>query len=478
MTAQEIWTQFEACEAVHTQMGIDSDTESAYRFYEGDQWYGLESGGEQLPVYNFIAPLVRYKTAMIAMNNMQINYSAPYSDSKAHSFCNELTKLASRTWENLEMDSKCWEAVKAAIIAGDSYAYFYGAADDCQILDRTDVFFADESCPDVNSQSYVFIRERRPVSAVIAEAEQNGADSSEIVADDDGADLGSDKCTSLLRMQLKDGDLYFTRSTAACIYQPEQVIPRLGCYPIAALVCSRHRGSARGLGEVKPVIPNQIEINRNLVRRLMNAKLTAYSRLVYSAERIANPSALTEVGTAIEVDGGAAGTIRDAVCYLSPSSMSPDAKNLSDEMLSLSKELAGAGDAVIGSIDPTEASGTAIIAVRDQAALALNEQTAAFRKFCEDIARIWYRLWLVYKPGAVQTFASQVSEPCIRVDVTSANPFSKFAREQALEKLFTMGQISLEEYVEALDDDSSVPKSRLEHIINKRGGSINADNTD
>ena len=162
-------------------------------------------------------------------------------------------------------------------------------------------------------------------------------------------------------------------------------------------------------------------------------------------------------------------TIKDAVCYLTPSSMSPDAKLLSDELLSVSKELAGAGDAALGHIDPSTASGSAIIAVRDQAALPLNEQVARFRQFAEDIAFIWYRLWSVYGADGIDKKQLSRAMPDIRVDIANASPFSKYAREQALERLFSMGHITFEEYVEALDDDSSAPKSKLGNIIKKRG---------
>jgi hypothetical protein len=476
----ELTALFEGCESVHTQMGLDEDTAKAYRFYEGEQWYGLESGSEELPVYNFIAPLVKYKTAMVAMNSMSINYSAPISDEKYAGVCSALSKLAAAKWENLEMDSKCWDAVRGAMIGGDSFAYFYNGDGECQIIDRTDVYLGDESIPDISKQPYIFIRERRSVSELKKQAVENGIseqDAQSIVADEDDEDMGRDKCTSLLYMELVGGDLHFIRFTKDLIYQPRQVIKGLGCYPIAAMVSARRRGSARGAGEVLPLVPNQIEINRNLVRRLLNAKLTAYSRLVYANDRIVNPAALTEVGTAIEVEGGSVSALKDAVSYLTPASMSPDAKNLSDELLSITKELSGAGDAVLGSIDPTQASGTAIIAVRDQAALPLNEQTAVFRRFVEDIARIWYRLWCVYNPQGIEAEGEIISadilgalEPNVRVDVSSANPFSKFAREQALERLFTAGHITFEEYIGSLDDDSSVPKSKLEHIIKNRGG--------
>lgn len=480
--ANAVWREYEQCLDRHAKLGIPSDTARAYRFYGGDQWYGLESSGEELPVYNFIAPLVRYKTAMVAMNDVSVSYSAPAAGQRMQRVCAELSRLAADRWERHKMGSKCWDAVKAALIAGDSYVYFYDSDGSAQLIERTDVFLGDESEPELDRQPFIIIRERRFAEDVRADAIKNGVprEIAVTILPDENDD---EKCVCLLKLWLKDGDLHFSRSTRAVVYSPEQVIKGLGCYPVASLVCSRKRGSARGAGEVTPLIPNQIEVNRNLARRLINAKLTAYSRLVYAGDRIANPKALTEVGTAIEVEGGSVNSIRDAVSYLTPSSMSPDAKNLSDELLITTRELAGAGDAALGNIDPTKASGTAIIAVRDQAAIPLNELTAAFRQLAEDVARIWFRQWIVYNPDGLELpDGSTVSpreldaaEPRVRVDISGNSPFSKYAREQALDKLFTMGQLSFEEYVSALDDDSSVPKSKLEQIIKRRGGKTDAD---
>lgn len=481
--ASAIWSEFETLEAEQTRRGISEDTDKAYRFFEGNQWQGLESGGEDLPVYNFIAPIIRYKTAMIAMNNISMSFSAPISTPHMQHVCAALSKLCAQTWERLKMDSVCWDAVKAALISGDSYIYFYDGDGKNQLIDRTDIFFADEALPDITKQQFIIIREERNVNDIRKEAEQNGI-SKEITMTILPDNEDSDNCTSLLRMWLDNGDLHFCRAVKTAVYQPEQVIKGLDRYPIAALVSERARGSIRGRGEVLSLIPNQIEINRNLARRILNAKITAYSRLVYSSDRIVNPKALTEVGTAIEVDGGGVSSIRDAVSYLTPSSMSPDAKNLSDELLAVTKELSGAGDAALGNIDPTQASGSAIIAVRDQAALPLNEQTAKFRQFAEDIACIWLKLWAVYNPDYLElpdgiTISGRElteNEPQIRVDISNATPFSKYAREQALERLFTSGHITFEEYVSALDDDSAAPRAKLEQIIKNRGGMTDVNN--
>ena len=57
----------------------------------------------------------------------------------------------------------------------------------------------------------------------------------------------------------------------------------------------------------------------------------------------------------------------------------------------------------------------------------------------------------------------------VRVDVSPNNPYSKLAHESGLTELFTSGAITFEEYVEALDDDASIPKEKLKEIIQRRG---------
>ena len=54
------------------------------------------------------------------------------------------------------------------------------------------------------------------------------------------------------------------------------------------------------------------------------------------------------------------------------------------------------------------------------------------------------------------------------VEVTNVAPYSIFARDSALEALLAKGTITFEEYVEALDPNSTVPKKVLQEILKKR----------
>ena len=578
--ATEIWKKYQQGVNHHNQINLYEKVRKAYRFFEGDQWHGLESDGEVMPMYNFIQPVVEHKAASVAMNGMAINYSpmeygGDYQN--AARACDVLNRYAARQWELLKMDKLGWAIIKDACIAGDSYLYFYDRNLHAQMIDGPNVYFADETSRDIQSQDWIIIAERRFVEDVRREAKENGLTQEEIDLigpdSDTGQLLGDDarqnsqqedkRCTSLLYMRKnEEGIVTISRSTQNVVYQPEEVMQGkekesgepagkgMQLYPLAGLWWVPKKESARGVGEVIPLIPNQIEVNKMLVRRLMNAKITAFGRMVYNKRTVANPESVTEVGSAIEVMDTPAAKVTDHVAYLHPSPMSADAKNLTDEMISQTRDLAGAGDAALGQINPEQASGSAIIAVRDQAALPLNEQIADYKQFCEDVAAIWFDLWVTYHPSGMEVELPpeeqpgllagmmpqgldigqgmgqtggmaagtppaapmgqmgqsaapmgqmgqraapmgqmpgmmmdaemeptkeiipaevlQQMRPSIRIDVSPVNPYSKYAQEQSLAGLFQAGAITFEEYVEALDEQASTPKQKLQEIIDRR----------
>ena len=502
----EIWKLYQKGVDYFNRQNLYSKTEEAYRFFLGDQWHGLESGGERMPVMNVIQPTVEYKVATVAQNNMSIHYSSmrPGSGEEEREVCELLDANAARQWELRKMDRMCWDVVKDACISGDAYVFFYDGEGNAPLIGNTDVYLSDEQCPDLQKQKYIILAERRFVSELREEAKKNGLTEDEIdliqpdepehrTSDEERREVGEDeKCTSLLYMEKKDGVVHICRATRNVIYQKDTAVQsedaegniagKLTQYPIASLVWKRGRNSARGMGEVKELIPNQIEVNRLLARRLINAKITAFARLVYNGQMVENIDQLDEVGAAIEVQGGVS-NVRDMVTYLNPAPMSGDAKELTDELITQTRELAGAGDAATGQVDPTQASGAAIVAVQEQAALPLNEQVAAFRQFVEDVASVWFAIWAAYNPNGleveierdgmkqVEVIPAEVLQQMrvfIRIDVSPNNPYSKFAQEQAIQALFDSGAITFEEYVEALDDNASAPKAKLQEIIEKR----------
>lgn len=471
MNATQIWELYQKAQREQAANGLPYEVERAHKFYEGEQWFGVQDATEGLPSYNFIRPTVNYRASMVAMNQLAIVFGECQTN-----ICSTLTKMAEQSWEHANLDSLSWQIIKNSCIAGDSYLYFYDDKQSAQVVDSADIFFADEHCTNIQSQQWIIVRERVLLPQMKEQAKRYGVPKAEldrITAESDG------RCTGLLYMTKKDGVVHICRSVKELVYQPLTKIGGetggLALYPVAAMVWNRKRGSCRGVGEVKPLIDNQIECNRNLARRLASAKLCAYSKPVYNSTYVQNAEELSEVGTSIEVEGTVA-DVRQAVAYLAPASMSSDAHILGDELLNRTRELAGAGDAALGNVDPSKTSGAAILAARDQSAIPLTEQTAVYKQFVEDIARIWLDSWCAYHPKGIEINERQVisvkelrkMQANIRVDITPTDPYSKFAVEQSLEKALASGYIDFAEYVQALPDNSIAPKAKFTKILQER----------
>lgn len=511
---QEIWSRYEAGLDWLRRTDLVERTDRAHRFYIGDQWHGIPVGNMELPVYNFIKPIVRFKVATVSQNLMTANYS-PMDDADELTLnaCKDLNRLFSLAWEKGKMDSKAWKVVKDAAIQGDSYLYFGEGAEigEAQVLDNVNVLLADERNGELQEQRYIIIRERLFVEDVRRIAEANGVEDTDVIISDEELEMqlgekqeqswakvgtaaaGTEgKVTCLLYLYKdEEGVVHVVRSTKNVIFAPDKALKVLDSsgmdtgrgltsYPLVSFVWEEKKGSARGVGEVEYLIENQLIVNKTAARREISVRQTAFPKVAYQAGAVQNPDALEKVGGRIELKNVSAQAVGNLVSYLSPSQISPDAKTLSDEIIYQSRELAGAGDAATGSIDPTQASGAAIIAVRDQTALPLNEQVARYRQFVEDIALLLYDLWAVYEANGVRMKTEDGETVAVsgeilgrmkvkvRVDVGQDNPFSKMAQEQTLTNLMSGKYITFEEYVEALPEGSAAPKAALQKIVTQR----------
>jgi len=509
--ATSVWQQYRRGVDYLTQQQHFTRCDECFRFFSGDQWYGLKTAGERPPSYNIIRPIVEYKQATVAQNGMSINYSTMnfgdgYADSMA--VCEKLNNHALKTWERLKLEKISWDMISDACIAGDSFAYFYDADGQIELdaIDSTNLFLSDEQEPDIQRQRYILIAQRLFADEIKEIARANGISEDEIALiqpdeeteyqmgdasktelsypDEDGENSG--KCVSILKLWKQDGTVHICRSTKQVIYQPDTAIDGMCLYPIAQYSWNREKGSARGIGEVWCKIPNQIEINKSLVRLLTGIKQYAFPHIVYDNAVLPKDAVtkLSSVGTHIGMNTNKMQKVSDTIQYLQPAQINPLAREIVTQMVSTTRELAGAGEAVTGQINPEQASGAAIIAVRDAAALPLNGQIAAFRQFVEDIARIWYDMWVAYHPNGMDVVSdSGDDDPTkstisaaeletlkidVRVDVSPDNPYSKYAQEQCLQNLFAQKTLTFEEYVKLLDDNAVAPKAKLQQIVDAR----------
>ena len=484
-----------------------SECEDNYKFYIGKQWEKEYSGKENTPVYNIIKNIVDYKVAAIAQKGFSIVYqptSLVGDYERKSKICEVLNTNASRNWEKLRMDKNIWDIILDGAVFGSSYAYFYMTHTGLKmdIIDSANILFGDEQLKDIQKQPYIIISQRFGVDELKNMAESYGVDESEILKimpDEETETFLGDKakyeventseggkCICLLKLYRKNGEIHAVRVTKNAVIMPESRLTGLKDYPVCRFAWKEDKGSCRGLSEVAPIRENQVEINKALFRLLSGIKQYAFPHVVYDSAVLGRDGVekLSTVGSSIALNNMKMQKIEDVIGYMQPTPINPIASGIIPQMISLTTELAGTSEASLGTVNPENASGAAIIAVRDAAEIPLNRHVASLRQFVEDMAEVWAQMLFAYSddeftviltgddkmPYAESILREDFSKYTfdIRIDISSSSPYSKYAREDALQKLFLGGAITFEEYVESLDDDSASPKGKLKDIISSR----------
>ena len=508
----DIWTLYEQSRNYCRLINMYSDTDRNHRFYNGDQWEGLKIKGIEPVQLNFIKSIIKYKVGNINSNLWAANFSSENFENKdfrkvAERTCEMLNKKASKIWEKDGLDLKIRTVTKHSAINDEGIMYVnYDAEEQTpinEIIAKNDIYFGNENDSDIQRQPYILIKQRLPVIEVQEMALAEGVSEEKvkwILGDNDtfeesgeAAKLEKDNmCTVITKFYKENGTVHFAKTTRY-IEIKEDTDSGLTRYPIAHMVWEEKEGSARGEGEVRRHIPNQIEVNKTIMRRLIAVKNTAYPQKIVNTDKIMNPAAVDQVGATLKTKGGmSVDDVRNIFATVEPAQMSADVEKVQNELISITRELAGAGDIATGDVNPEDASGKAILAVQQAAQQPLVEQLSALKAFIEDVVRIWLDMFIVYSvdgitledtqtdPNTGEEVTELVTVPqtvmqelqaTVKIDITPKGAFDKFAQEVSLENLLKAGYFSIERltelkvYTKLLDDDSVMPKAKLEEAI-------------
>lgn len=507
-----VWQLYEIGRNYHRRTGIYTDTDRNFRFYNGNQWDGAKLGGVEPIQKNFIKPIVKYKVSVIHNNLYGIVYSSqnfdnPGNQQQAGKLCEMLNRYAARAWEKDSMDFKGRRITKHSAINDEGILYINFDEETMtpvnEVISKSDIYYGNENDDDIQSQPYILIRRRMPVANAIDLALSLGMsedDEPMIIGDNDTFEQSGEAAkeeldnmvTIVYKMYRKGGTVHFSAATR-WVEIVNDVNTGLTLYPVAHFVWEEKEGSARGEGEVRYLIPNQIEVNRTEMRRVLTVKEQAYPMKVVDVSRVANPSALDTVGGTVRTNGQPVDDVRKIVGTIPPAQMSPDVKLLQDDLINVTRDLAGAGDTATGQVNPESASGRAILAVQQASQAPMTEQKESYKKFIEDVARIWLEYLIVYAEDGVNLemaandpmsgkevvrvvnvpqAALKELKAVVKIDVTPRSPYDRFAQEQTIENLLVQGFFNaqrvgeLDIYERVLPDDSVAPKRQIRDAIN------------
>ena len=506
-----IWSLYEKGRNYNRLMGVFVDTDRNYRMYNGDQWAGAKLGDVEPVQKNFIKPIVKYKCSVIHGSLYAIHYASQNYENRefretAERYCKMLNRYAANVWEKDKMDYKGRRVTTDAAINDEGILYVNFDQEKMlpvnEIVKKNDIYYGNENSDDIQSQPYILLRKRMPVLNATEFALAEGMSEDKvpfIIGDTDTFEESGEAAkeeldnmvTVLYKMYRKGGTVRYDVATRWCDIVTE-VDTGLSLYPIAHFNWEEKEGSARGEGEVRFLIPNQIEVNRTEVRRVLTVKQEAYPQKVVAYENVTNPNALNTVGGIIKIKSKTVDDVNKIIGTLKPAQMSPDVRQLQEDLITVTRELAGAGDIATGQVDPESASGRAILAVQQASQAPMTEQKETYKNFVEDVAKIWLEYLIAYSADGVN-MEEEIKDPVtgeesvqmvnvpqsalkqlqatVKIDVTPKSVYDKFAQEQTLENLLINGMFNVQRlpefkaYVKALDDDSVAPKMKLLEII-------------
>lgn len=508
-----IWELYEKGRNYHRLTGIYRDTDINYNMYNQDQWAKAKMGDVPHVQKNFIRPIVRYKVGVVHDNLYAIVYSSQNFENKefreyADKVCEMLNRRAARTWEADKMDLKGRRISKDAAINDEGIMYVNFDKETKnpknEIVKKNDVYYGNENDDDIQSQPYILVRKRMPVINARDMAKENGVSEDKIkyiTGDNDTSEESGeaakqeidDMVTVITKMYKKNGTVHFAVATKLVELKGEKD-SGLTYYPLAHMIWEEKEGSARGEGEVRCLVDNQLEVNRTEVRRILTVQYQSYPQRVVDTNKVKNPEDLNTTGAIIKTNGSPVDDVNKIVGTIAPAQMSPDVKQLQDDLIQVTRDLAGAGDIATGSVNPEQASGKAILAVQNAQRSPMTEQKEAFKNFVEDLARIWLDMWTVYSPEGIKLEQEVIDETTgeeyielvdvaqvtlrelqasVKVDITAVGAFDLYAVELTLENFLKAGYFSaqrvgeLRKYAEALPAQSASPKQRLLEICDK-----------
>jgi len=482
-------------------------------FFYGFHWRNADlSDDYPQPVFNKINRAITFSVASIMATKTGVSFASPVTLEDDDDSDEIVNQEFNSFEERVKLDWETKNALYDGAVTGDFVGHlmfdpnkkpFNGAYSEVEgeiefeLIDPNNFYMGNPNSNDVQSQPFIQVAGRDMTDNLREEAKEvakNQSDEDDIQSDNDTeqqaskygqieledikADNGQDsgKSTYVITYVKKkitvevDGEkkkvtrVYASKCTeGAYIYKDVDLGIEL--YPVALGNWELQRNTYHGMSFVQAAIPAQIFINRGFAMAMKNTIDTSFPIFAYDKSMMNKKT--NRVSTQIGLDLKPGQRVTDAAAYIAPGSMSNQVIpmiNLSDEFLDAS---IGMSDALLGNINPEQASGTSIAAVTKQGGIPLENPKFNMANWKEDIARIFYDMIAnlygerpVIKTdedgtSTIELFDFNTLNRMYKVPTVNVGPstyLSEISEVQMLDKMLEMGQISFLEWLEALPE--------------------------
>lgn len=511
------WERYEAGKRFNQRLDVSyyDVVDTNWEMFKGNQYVNSNTSNElPKPIFNIIKRIITFFVAMLTASPVKISFSqiakATEGDTvDENAITEEDLAILNAEFENfaerVKLQSKVRDSYKDGCITGDFawHLYFdpdkkpydgkYGDAEGeicMEIVDGVNVYLANPNNRIVQDQNYVLVTGRDMITDLQAEYKQHNKDDYSLQSDSDteyqaGYDSrieiedtdGTGKATYVIMYEKKtveeedeDGNkqkvtkVFATKSLADVIIY-ENIDIGLSMYPVIMDNWERQKNNYHGLALCTAIIPNQIFINRMFAAAMLHLLKSAFPKAVYDKNRISGWT--NRIDGSIGVDLQPGENIKSLAGYLDHGIMSPQIIQMINLSWDYTKETLGANDAMLGDVNPEQASGAAISVTAQQSAIPLTGPRDNMYDACEDLGNIFQDMVAAYygiRPVAVDSedgskevvmydFTKlQSAYLKTKVDVGATTPYDEMADRLTAERFLQAGYITFKQLLETYPD--------------------------
>jgi hypothetical protein len=500
--------------------------------YNGNQWiYSNTSDELPKPVFNLINRIISFFVASLTTNATKITYSSlvPIGDEGQEEQAIDILNAEMQSfYEQQKLQDKVRQLYLDSAITGDMALHLYVDADKmpydgkyskvkgmicADTIDGNNNYFGNPNNRDVQSQPHIIIAGRATVEELQQEYDEHNKDEFKIASDSDTEEQSGKagkieiqdvdhlgKATYIIvykkkkvkvkkmneltgEEEIETVEKVFVSKSIKDKYIYENIDTGLKLYPLVFNNWEHQKNNYHGRALCTSIVPNQIFINRMFAMAMHHLMLAGIPKIVYDADKISGWS--NRIGAAIPIKNKMPGDRLDDIAkYLEPGAMSTQIVQFIELAIETTKDMLGANNALLGSVNPEMASGTSITVAARQSGVPLENPKNNMYELLDDLGRVFLDMVtanygerpvaleqeIIDEQGQKQTVKTMQPYDfknleniylSTKVDVGATTYWNEIAMIQTLDNLLKEGHINFKQYLERVPADYITMKNEL-----------------